>query len=252
MMWNVDFSGKTALVVGGSRGIGASACRMLADAGAAVAVADILAADDLCAEIRAAGGQAISVTGDITDPARVDALFSRVETELGAPELLAVTAGITSRYSFTDLTLAEWHRVMEVNLTGSFLVVQRAVPAMLRAGKGSIVLVGSQVSIVGGGGGAHYASSKAGLEGLVHHLSRELLPKGIRVNAVLPSTIDTDLFRERYPDPAERAAVAAQIPAQRLGTPEDGANAIVFLLSDRASYVCGHSLLVDGGRTYYR
>lgn len=257
-MWQVDLSGKVALVTGGARGIGAACCRALCAAGAAVGInysgseRGRQAGETLLRELRGQGCRAALLAADVTDADQVACLFTRLEQELGLSELLVHSAGTTSRRTVAELDVEEWRRIVDVNLTGAFVVAREAALAMQRAGGGSMVLVSSQTAITGGGGGAHYAASKAGLEGLMRHLTRELLPQGIRVNAVLPSTIDTELFRERYPDAQEREAVAAQIPAKRLGTPEDIADAAVFLLSPRASYICGQSLIVDGGRTYSR
>jgi 3-oxoacyl-[acyl-carrier protein] reductase len=179
-------------------------------------------------------------------------MFDRVEAELGMVTRLVGNAGTTSRFNFPDLPPEEWQRLMDINLTGNFHVVQRAIGPMLARGRGSIVLVTTQATLTGGGGGAHYAASKAGVEGLARHLTKELRPRGIRVNVVQPSAIDTELFRERYPDPRDRETVAADIPAGRLGHPDDIAYAVVFLLSDLADYICGQCLLVDGGRTMFR
>jgi len=257
-MWQIDLSGKVALVTGGARGIGAACCRALGAAGAAVGInysgseRGRQAGEALVEELRGQGRRAALLAADVTDADQVATMFARLEDELGLPELLVHSAGTTSRRTVAELDVEEWRRIVDVNLTWAFVVAREAVLAMQRAGGGSMVLVSSQTAITGGGGGAHYAASKAGLEGLMRHLTRELLPQGIRVNAVLPSTIDTELFRERYPDAREREAVGAQIPAGRLGTPEDISDAAVFLLSSRASYICGQSLIVDGGRTYSR
>lgn len=240
-MWAIDLSGSVALVIGGARGIGAACCRALAQAAAAVGIdysgseRGRAAAEALLAETTSGGGRAALSPADVTDPQRVADMLRRLEHELGLPRLLVHSAGTTSRHTLEALDVDEWRRIVGARLTGAFIVAQHAAAAMRRHG-----------------GGAHYASSKAGLQGLVRHLSRELVPDHIRVNTVLPSTIDTELFRERYPDVAEREAVAAQIPARRLGTPEDIANTVVFVLSERASYIGGQSLLVDGGRTYAR
>ncbi len=256
-MWSIDFQGQVALVTGGARGIGAACCRALAEAGARVAVGysgsqrGKQAGEALVAQLEGQGVKALLVAGDVSKEDQVEQVFQQVEAALGPVSLLVHSAGTTSRRTLAELDAKEFRRILDVNLTGAFLVAKRAAAGMQRLGAGSMVLIGSQVSLTGGGGGAHYAASKAGLEGLVRHLTRELLPT-IHVNAVLPSATDTELFRERYPDEAERLKVASQIPARRLGRPEDIADAVVFLLSQRASYICGQSLLVDGGRTMFR
>jgi len=171
---------------------------------------------------------------------------------LGVVTRLVGNAGTTSRFRFVDLPPEEWQRLLDIHLTGHFHVLQRAVGPMLERGRGSIVLVTTQTTLSGGGGGGHYVASKAGLEGLARHLTKELRPRGIRINVVQPSAVDTELFRERYPAVQDREKVAATIPAGRLGRPDDIAYAVVFLLSDLADYICGQCLLIDGGRTMFR
>lgn len=257
-MLSIDLTGEVALVTGGARGIGAACCRRLAEAGADVAInysgseRGRRAAETLAEEIAGMGQRVQIVPADVADRAAVHAMFDRVEAELGVVTRLVGNAGTTSRFRFTDLPVDEWQRILDINLTSHFHVLQRALRPMLEQGRGSIVLVTTQATLSGGGGGGHYVASKAGLEGLARHLSRELRPRGIRVNVVQPSAVDTELFRERYPDPRDREAVAATVPAGRLGCPDDIAYAVVFLLSDLADYICGQCLLIDGGRTLFR
>jgi 3-oxoacyl-[acyl-carrier protein] reductase len=257
-MFGIDLTGKNAVVVGGSRGIGAACVRALAQAGASVGIVypsfpkEQEAGQALAQELKAQGTKVALGEADATKRDQVDAAFSLFERELGPVHIVIYSAGTTSRRAFVDITDEDWAQIMGVNLNGAFYVLQRAVPGMEKAGDGRIVLIGSQVTITGGGGGAHYVASKSALEGLTRHLTRELLPKNIRINSVLPSLIETDLLKERYPDDAERAAVAKQVPRGRLGQPEDIANVALFLVSDLSDYICGQHLLVDGGRTFTR
>ncbi len=257
-MVTVDLTGRAALVIGGSRGIGAAVCRELATAGAKVAwthtgsEAGSSASTVLAAAIVADGGDCFHVAADCTDADAAGGVVSEVLTRWGRLDCLVYNAGFTSPVSLLDLTPEEWRRVVDLNLNGAFLAVHAAVPAMLERGTGSMVLVGSAAVASGGGGRADYVSAKAGLEALSRAITREFGPRGVRCNVVHPSLVETELLQQRYPDPADRAKVAAQVPLRRLGQPEDIAHAVVFLLSDLASYITGQSLYVDGGRTFCR
>jgi len=149
-----------------------------------------------------------------------------------------------------ELTIEQWRRVVDINLNGAFLAAHAVLPAMVSQKKGSLVLIGSAAVTSGGGGRADYVSAKAGLEGLNLAITREYAPRGIRCNLVHPALIETDLLRQRYPDPAKRQEVARQVPVGRLGQPEDVAHIVCFLLSEAAGYITGQSILVDGGRSF--
>ena len=150
-----------------------------------------------------------------------------------------------------DIDYASWKRHIDINLNGAYLATQAALVHMTGAGKGSIVLIGSAAMYTGGGGRADYVASKAGLVALNLALTKEFAPKGIRCNVVHPSLIDTELLRQRHPDPEKRAQYGKeQVPVGRLGIPEDISSLTLFLLSDKASYIAGQSIIVDGGRTF--
>jgi 3-oxoacyl-[acyl-carrier protein] reductase len=254
-MWTIDLTGHVALVVGGAGGIGSACVRVLAQAGAAVAIADLPSehgtarGEALAAELRAAGHSVRAVGVDVTRDDSVQAMLDHVRASLGKPDIVVYSAGITDRVSLGDLTSDRWDRMIAVNLSGAYRVVRLALPDLLET-RGTVVLVGSQVSMTGGGGGAHYAASKAGLEGLTRALCRELLPHGVRINTVQPCLIDTPMLRERYSEEEDLQALACQVPRGRLGRPEDIANAVLFLASEAADFICGQHLLVDGGRTF--
>jgi 3-oxoacyl-[acyl-carrier protein] reductase len=252
---SIDLSGKTALISGGARGIGAAVCRTLARAGARVAILDLdddgprQAAEALKDEIRGEHGAAIALTAHVEDFAEVQAAAHAVVQEWQAIDILVTCAGTTSRFAVSSLTSEEWARIVEINLSGTYHCVKAALPHMDGMRRAAIVLIGSAAIVAGSGGGVHYAASKAALEGLCRGLTRELAPQGIRTNLVHPSLIDTDLLRKRHPDPDLRRQLAAEVPLQRLGRSEDIANMVLFLVSDLASYVTGQSIYVDGGRT---
>jgi NAD(P)-dependent dehydrogenase (short-subunit alcohol dehydrogenase family) len=256
-MLAIELSRTVTLAIGGSRGIGAAICRLVAQAGGEVAwthtgsEAGQQASDRLESEVRALGRRALSCAVDAVDEAATEAFVAEVVAQMGRLDHLVYNAGQTSPVSFADLTVAEWRANVDLNLNGAFIATHAALPHLQAAG-GAIVLIGSAAVLTGGGGRADYVSAKAGLEGLSRAITKEFAPAGIRCNVVHPSLVETDLLRTRYPDPADRERVAAQVPLRRLGQPEDVAALTVFLLSDLASYLTGQAILVDGGRTLCR
>lgn len=254
----IDLQGRTALVTGAARGIGAAVARRLAGAGANVALVDLpneatqRLAQSLVEEIIHDGGQAIAIGARVDVWDEIRAAADQAAAQFRQIDLLVTCAGTTSRFSVDELEPDEWSRIVGINLTGTFHSVKAALPHMQRCGRGAIVLVGSAAIVAGSGGGVHYAASKAALEGLCRGLTRELAPHGIRTNLVHPSLIDTELLRARHPDPLVRERLAAEVPAGRLGHPDDIAHLVAFLASHLADYVAGQSIFVDGGRTFCR
>jgi 3-oxoacyl-[acyl-carrier protein] reductase len=234
---------KVALVTGGSRGIGAAICRELARAGARVAVnyrSGREAAEEVAREI---GG--IAVAGDVADSATAQGLVDAAESELGEVDILVNNAGVTRDTLIARMSDEDWELVIETNLHGAFNTSRAVARRMLRRRSGAIVNLTSVVGLHGNPGQANYAASKAGLIGLTKALARELGTRGVRVNAVAPGYIDTELTR-RLPE-AAREAILTNTPLARLGRPEDVAGAVRFLCSDEAAFVTGEVLLVDGG-----
>ena len=254
-MFNIDFKRRNALVVGAARGIGAAVVRGLAGAGANVAFtyldipADNAAAAALEAELGTLGGGCLRRAVNCVDAAGTQAFAADIAARWGRVDLLVYAAGLTSPVAFEDLEVDEWRRIVDINLNGAFIAIHAVIGGMKDNG-GAIVLIGSAAVVAGGGGRADYAAAKAGLEGLNRAVTKEFAPFGVRCNLAHPSLIETDLLRSRYPNQAERDKAALGVPARRLGTPEDVANAVLFLLSDQASYITGQSLYVDGGRTF--
>lgn len=197
-------------------------------------------AEEVAGEI---GGAALQ--GDVADPAEVQSLIERVESELGDVDLLVNNAGVTRDTLIARMSDEDWELVVDTNLRGSFNTCRAVVRKMLRRRSGAIVNVTSVVGLRGNPGQANYVSSKAGVVGLTKALARELGSRGVRVNAVAPGYIDTELT-QALPEKA-REAILANTPLARLGEPEDVARAVRFLCSDEASFVTGEVLLVDGG-----
>ena len=243
-----ELRGRVALVTGGSRGIGAAVCAELGAAGAEVVVnyaSSAEAAEAVCAGIRDAGGSATAVAGDISTPEGAAALVSQVESEVGPIAILVCNAGITRDNLIMKLSDDDWRAVVDTNLGGAFFTCRAVARPMLKRRAGAIVTMSSVVGVHGNAGQTNYAASKAGLIGLTKALAKELGARGIRVNAIAPGYISTELT-DALPA-AAREAILGQTPLGRLGDPADVARAVRFLVSDAAAFVTGDVLAVDGG-----
>ena len=237
---------RVAIVTGASRGIGRAVAKRLAEAGAAVvASARGDHADGVAADIRAAGGRAVGVGVDVTEPRLVEAMVRTALDEYGRIDVLVNNAGIVRDRLALRMTPADWDAVVATNLTAAFACARAVLRPMIRQRGGRIINVGSVVGRMGNAGQANYAASKAGLEGFSRSLAREVASRGVTVNVVAPGMIDTDMTAGL--DESAQAALLAQIPMGRLGTTDDVAGAVCFLASDEAAYVTGHVLAVNGG-----
>lgn len=240
--------GHRAVVTGAARGIGRAIAERLARAGAAVAVNDIdqRAADDAAQALRDSGLRAFAVPGDVSDPQGARRVVDAAADLLGGIDGVVNNAGIEHRASISDHSPQDWHRVLAVNLDAPFFIVQAALPHLERSAAGAIVNIAS-VAIMGTFGQAAYDASKGGLLTLTRSLATELGRKDLRVNAVCPGFIETDLVLQN-----ERLSLIGQKqvqtqPLRRMGKPSEVANAVAWLLSDQASYVTGSAIYVDGG-----
>lgn len=239
-----------ALVTGASRGIGAACARALAEAGYDVMVgyaADKAGAEAVAADITATGRTALVHGADVADPEAAAGMVERCESELGEIEALVLNAGITRDTLALRMSVEDWRTVIDVDLSGAFFVAKPALRAMMRRRRGSIVAVSSVVGLTGNAGQANYAAAKAGLIGMVKSLAREAGARGIRVNAVAPGYITTDMTAALTEE--QREAMRASTPLGRLGEPEDVAGAVAFLCGPDAAFVTGSVLTVDGGLT---
>jgi NAD(P)-dependent dehydrogenase (short-subunit alcohol dehydrogenase family) len=246
--------GRTALVTGASSGIGRATAVALAAEGASVALL-ALPGDDLesaAEECRGLGAQAAAVAGDVTDGAAVSAAFDEAADALGAIDAVFNNAGISIVAPMTETTDEQWLRLLHTNLSGAFFVAREAARRMVARGRGAIVNTASELALVGEAGYVAYTATKGGILSMTRALAAELAPHGVRVNAICPGATDTPLLRaeiENADDPAaERDGIKASVVLGRLGQPEEIAGAVVFLLSDDASYVTGAHWTVDGGR----
>lgn len=244
-----DLTGRTALITGASRGIGRAAALLLARQGARVVLAarneELL--EEVAGAVRAGGGEAHPMALDLGHHESIPTAVRGLPSEFAAVDILVNNAGITADNLLARMTLEQWQRVLDVNLTGAFVLTKALVRGMMRRRHGRVVSVSSVAGVVGNAGQANYAASKAGLIGFSKSLARELLSRGITVNVVAPGFIETDMTAALPDGAGER--FLEQHGLMRLGTVEDIAAAVLYLASDEASYVTGEVLSVSGGMT---
>ena len=257
---NTQLAGKSAIVTGGASGIGEACAETLARAGASVLITDIddLRGRDVVARIVKAGGAAHYLNHDVRDEAAWPGIVGEAEKRFGRLDIMVANAGIGIMAPIATMTLADWQKQQAINLDGVFLSIKHAIPAMKKAGGGSIVLMSSIAGLRGSPGLAAYAATKGGVRLLAKSVALEHAADNIRCNSVHPGIIATPIW-EKIPtgaagnmrnapiDPRERAA--AVVPLPRVGEAQDVANGVLFLCSDLASYMTGQEIVIDGGMT---
>lgn len=244
----MNLKDKVAVVTGAARGIGRGIALNLAEAGAKVLVSDInlFEAKLVVKEIEAMGGSAIAVKCDVSRKREVDALFKKTIKEFSKLDILVHNAGIYPYKKFDDLSEADWDKVMDVNLKSAFLCSQAASKVMKT--KSKIIHISSMTAYIAYPGFSHYCASKAGMNGFVRALALELASRKINVNGVAPGVIDNTGSIAKSSKKAQKSS-ASLIPLGRAGTPADIAHLVSFLASDKASYITGQTIIVDGGYT---
>jgi len=249
-----DLTGQVALVTGAARGIGRAISLAFAAQGATVVLADLNQgeASQVEAEIHSLGGEATTVIGDVSELDDVEAMVHTAVETHGTPDILVNSAGI-GRESIPpqDLSLTVWQHILDVNLTGSFLMCQRVGQRMLERGSGSIINIASISGLVTNKGRhvTAYTASKGGVVMLTKSLAAEWAPQGIRVNAIAPGYVRTPFLESALADPLIYGGLVDQVPAGRIGRPVEIAAAALYLASAASTYVTGHILVVDGGLT---
>ncbi len=240
-------NGKVALVTGASRGIGRAVALELAQKGAIVigTATSEKGAEAITLYFKEAGLQGVGQVLDVSQPAQINTLVSWVNENYGAPTILVNNAGITRDNLLMRMKDEEWRAIIDTNLTSVYRMSKAVLRGMMKARTGRIISIASVVGLMGNAGQTNYAAAKAGMIGFSKSLAREVGARGITVNVVAPGFIDTDMTRA-LPE-AQREALTAQIPLQRLGAPEDIARAVSFLASDDAAYITGQTLSVNGG-----
>lgn len=243
----MDLKDQVAVVTGGARGIGLAIAQELADQGAHVVLGDVNleGAQESAEAIASKGGSACAARLDVTDLDQIQSVFNSVAQEYKPMDILVNNAGITKDGLLVRMKEEDWDRVLSINLKGTFLCGQQAGKIMMKQRRGAIVNIASIVGVMGNAGQANYSASKAGVIGLTKTMARELAPRGITVNAVAPGFIDTEMTRVL--DDSVKDKLREQIPLTRLGSPEDVAYSVAFLVSSRARYITGQVINVNGG-----
>ncbi|HIH0446220.1 TPA: SDR family NAD(P)-dependent oxidoreductase [Vibrio cholerae] len=246
-----NFEGKVALITGGAHGIGKGIAKQFAERGAHTVIVDYNEENGKKTESELTFGnvKSLFVKTDVSDYSALEKVRQELFIKFGRIDILVLNAGVAFANKLNDITIDEWNKTIAINLTGLFNTVKVFYDDFL-VNNGSIVYISSGSALSGTGGGVSYPASKAGGEGLIRGLAKELGPKGVNVNAIAPRLIDTgEMMRVNYPTQADLDAVLQKIPVRRLGTIEDVANLAVFLADKSNSYIQGQTILMDGGRT---
>lgn len=244
----MSFENKTVIVTGSRRGIGKGIAIALAKEGCNIVVSDIDQKDceEVAEEMKKLGVKALGIKCDVSNKAEVEELFKKTVKEFGKLDILVNNAGIFPFISFKDMKESDWDKVLDVNLKSVFLCSQEAAKIIPEGGR--IITISSIASVVGFEGLVHYCASKGGIDAFTRALALELAPKKITVNAIAPGAIDTPGASVSSNEEVRKQTIA-MIPLARMGQPEDIANAVLFLASDKANYITGQIIIIDGGWT---
>jgi 3-oxoacyl-[acyl-carrier protein] reductase len=243
-------AGRVAVVTGAARGIGKAIALAFADEGCSVVVNYRVSTAEAAAvaeeAARRGGTASFACRADVTSEADVAAMIGETVKRLGRIDILVNNAAISQGRAFLDITPEDWRRMIQCNLETAYLCCRAVLPVMLRHGSGRILNISSTSGMTGGTSGAHYAAAKAGVIALSKALSHEFAPRGITVNTIVPSKIETDMLKKALPE-ADREKVRQKIPVRRFGKPEEIAAVAVFLASDIAGYITGEEIVASGG-----
>lgn len=262
MNTNPKLRGQSALVTGGSSGIGKAVAIALANEGANVVVnysSHPKRGQEVADEIKANGGTAIVCKADVSKEEEVQAMFQTMYKEFGTIDILVNNSGLQKDSSFVDMTLSDWQKVIDVNLTGQFLCAREAAREFLKRGvvpdrsiaAGKIICMSSVHEVIPWAGHVNYAASKGGIMLLMKSMAQELAPQKIRVNSIAPGAIQTPINKEAWETPEALDKLLTLIPYKRIGQPEDIGKVAVWLASDESDYITGATIFVDGGMTLY-
>ena len=255
-------AGQYALVTGASSGIGAAVAKALAAHGAAVVVnyiGNADAANAVVKEITDAGGTALAIMADVSKEDQMQAMFQQAIQHFGTLHIVVANAGIQVDAAFVDMSVAQWQRVIDVNLTGQFLCMREAAREFMRRGvqpevskaAGKIICMSSVHEVIPWAGHVNYATSKGGIMELMKSVAQELAPHKIRVNSIGPGAIKTPINHDAWATPEAEAKLLTLLPYNRVGEPEDIGNLAAWLVSDEADYITGQTIFMDGGMTLY-
>lgn len=251
----ISLEGRSAFITGASRGIGAQICRVFAECGANVAFTyknNGERAQALVKEISLYGHQVLAFEADAGNEAEMRAAVSRAAQAFGGLDILVANVAAGQAATLDDLSMEDWRKGIEINLTATYLAIKLVYPHMIRASRGDILMIGSSAAVDGGGPVPYYAAAKAGMGGLARHLMRQLSQKNIRINVIHPCVVDTEGLRKAHAAANDLEKVRAQVPLGRLSKTDDIANLAAFLCSDLCEFITGQSILVDGGRTLWK
>lgn len=255
-----QLTGQVALITGANSGIGAAIARAMASAGALVVVNYVTRPQAAASLVEELGGseRAIAFRADVSNESAVQELFAKARDTFGTVDVLVNNAGIQSDAAFQDMSVEQWERVLDVNAKGQFLCSREAVREFIRRGArpvskalGKIICISSVHQEIAWAGHANYAASKGAVKMLMESMAQELAPRRIRVNAIAPGAIKTEINRDAWSRPEAEARLLTLIPYGRVGMPEDVAKAAVWLSSDESDYMTGATLFVDGGMSLY-